>query len=155
MQWLFRLFGIGLLLGRLILFLRISGIFSPENTSATGVVIGSQSVPTGRGGSLTAIIAPVIMFNTSDGSSITVTDSTSDMGYYHVGQQVPLLYNPSNPKDARINVFSPLSSSGLASVGLLGLGILFLLAGRTPNHSKVRSARRRRHEQRTPIHHHS
>jgi hypothetical protein len=153
MQWFFRLFGIGLILGGILLLLRISGLFSPENTSVTGVITGSQSVSTGRGGSLTTLVAPVIMFKTKDGSSITVTDTTSDMGYYHVGQQVPVLYNASNPQDARISSFVFLSSYSLAVVALIGFGVLFLLAGRTPKHSKVRVARRRRPKQRTLLHH--
>lgn len=69
---------------------------------------------------------PTVRFR-ADGRTYTFTSSTgSDPPAYEVGDRVPVVYDPADPGDARVNTFWSLY---LAPIVLGGLAVVFLAVG--------------------------
>src|SRR5438552_9670614 len=66
----------------------------------TGVVVECTRTEKGA-------CAPVVQFKTPSGATITVTSSLSSTEF-EVGQQVPVVYDPHHPQEARLSSWSAL-----------------------------------------------
>lgn len=65
---------------------------------------------------------PIISFRPTEGPQVTFTELVARSGIDPVGSEVPVLYDPDNPTDARLNSFANLWVIPLA---FLGFGSLF------------------------------
>jgi hypothetical protein len=73
------------------------------------------------------IYYPVVRFKTQDGKAVDFrAASGSQRPTYSVGDKVPVLYDPNNPKDSRINTVWGVWGAPLI---LLGIGAVFLILG--------------------------
>lgn len=73
------------------------------------------------------IFYPVVRFRTQDGKTIDFRASSgSQHPAYAVGDRVPVIYDPSNPKDSRVNTVWGVWGAPLI---LLGIGAVFLVLG--------------------------
>lgn len=69
---------------------------------------------------------PVIHFKTADGHSFTVKSRTgTNPSPYSVGQTIPILYDPDNPKNMRTNDFSGRWTGAMIAGACLLVFILF------------------------------
>jgi len=97
--------------------------FTENATRTTGTVIALAQYHSSEGGTS---YSPVVRFKAIDGSEIQFTESmSSNPPGYTVNEQVPVLYDPSNYRKAR--VFK--SSWRLYFVPLLlgGIGLIFMV----------------------------
>ncbi len=83
--------------------------FAATASRAMGTVVDvttKWSNPGGPGATGSWLRFPVVQYDTADGRSITFTSRTgTSPSPYKLGRQVPVLYDPANPRDARINTF--------------------------------------------------
>lgn len=93
---------------------------------AEGVVTGFVKQKPGRySGSNLPILFPVIRFTTDRGATFSVKSRTgTSRSPYSVGQTVPILYDPNNPKDMRTDDFTSRWIGVMLAGGLL-LVVLF------------------------------
>jgi len=110
--------GLGLLAGSGYMFSATRQLISSAE-KAPGVVVGHER-RSSKGGSSDY---PVIEFNTPSGEVRRFT--TSGAGDYAKGEKVEVLYDASDPGNARANVFIELwlGSLALGAFGLLCLGV--------------------------------
>jgi hypothetical protein len=117
-------------LGVLLLFIALvlwnkTRLFVAGATAAQGVVTDLIVVRDNDGGSDT--YKPEVRFSTEDGQEIVFTSSFSSRpAAYDVGEAVPVLYLPRQPREASIEGFGSLWSGCLI---LAGLGAVFSLIG--------------------------
>lgn len=89
-----------------------------SSTHTTGVVVDQRRATRGA--------RPVVEFTAADGKTVRFVGATlSSPPSFHVGEQVPVLYRPATPEQARIGTFSEL---WLLPVILGCVGVGFLLA---------------------------
>ena len=128
-KYIFGLIGLGMLVGAFFLFTNTQNFLKTATTS-NGTVIDLQQSRS----SDSITYAPVVEFQTKDGSRIEFISSTSsNPPSYSRGETVEVLYNESSPEKARINGFFSLWGGALI-VGLIGLvffliGFLIILFG--------------------------
>ncbi len=133
--------GAGLLfVGIVIVDMRAVQTFVAQAQTGSGEVIRLEEVSSGDTSPDT--YRPVVRYTTSDARVYEFTEPQSEYpARFRVGEQVNLLYNPSNPNDARVTVYTELGSNTLWLMGLgIGgavalFGVLFLfraLFGRIP-----------------------
>ena len=73
------------------------------------------------------IYYPVVRFKTQDGKAVDFrAASGSQHPAYSIGDRVPVMYDPSNPKDSRIDTVWGVWGAPLI---LLGIGAVFLMLG--------------------------
>ncbi len=86
--------------------------FAATASRATGTVVDAKTAwvdpggpgPIGNTGGWLRF--PVVRYQTASGQMVTFRSRTGTQpSPYKVGQQVPVLYNPADPRDARINTF--------------------------------------------------
>ena len=120
-KYVFTLIGLGMLIGAFFLFSNTQS-FLKTALITEGTVIDLQ--PSRSSDSVT--YAPVVEFQTFDGSIIEFTSSTSsNPPSYSRGETVDVLYQGSFPERAKINGFFSLWGAALI-VGFLGL-VFFLI----------------------------
>ena len=77
-----------------------------------------------------SLLLPRVHFTAADGRSVeTNTESGVKKGYYEVGQQVPVIYDPADPENADLAGAPPEGTTMLMLLGLVfaGVGVLQLL----------------------------
>ncbi len=81
----------------------------------------------GLGSTGSYLYFPVVRFATADGQAVQFQSSTgTSWRSRRVGQTVPVLYNPANPRDARIDTFM---ATGCLPVGFIVFGAVFVALG--------------------------
>jgi hypothetical protein len=89
-----------------------------SGSRADGTVIAKKQVGHLKGGA--AAYAPMLQFTASDGRTYVVTSDLSGAeSAYRFGQQVRVLYPPSDPQGARVDAFAPLWTLPLVT-GVVG-----------------------------------
>ncbi len=102
--------------------------FAATASRATGTVVDvttkwSNARDPGATGSWLRF--PVVQYETAEGRPITFTSRTgTSPSPYKPGRQVPVLYDPANPRDARINTFM---MTGLLPGCLVAFGAFFVV----------------------------
>ena len=122
--------------------------FRKTAVEAQGAVIGlREGLSTGAHGESSTVYYPIIRFADKAGQDHTLYSSSgSDPPAYEVGERVSVLYDPANPKEAKVNSFTGLWLWPLL-LGIIGgldlLTCLFLLFGvpRIISWAEKRSAR--------------
>ncbi len=107
--------------------------FAASASRATGTVVDTTTAwvdPSGSGpidNTGAWLRFPVVRYQTANGQTVTFRSRTGTQpSPYHVGQQVPVLYNPADPRDARINTFV---MTGLLPGCLVAFGAFFFVLG--------------------------
>jgi len=109
--------------------------FAATASRARGVVVDVKTEWFDLGGTASTgswLRFPVVRYQTANGQSVTFKSRTGTMpSPYKVGRQVPVLYNPADPRDARIDTFvmTRLLPGCLVVFGVLffALGVVILL----------------------------
>ena len=107
-------------------------LFSSESYSATGTVVELKKVrrlsnSTSRSTSHVTTYYPVVRYQTKNGKNVTFTSSSGSYpSPYKRGDRVTILYDPENPKKARIKSFRSL---WLAPILCFGIGGILILTG--------------------------
>ncbi len=104
--------------------------FARRAVRTTGAVVDLArrwSNPGGPGSTGSYLYVPVVRFATADGQAVQFQSSTgTSWRSRRVGQTVPVLYDPANPRDARIDTFL---ATGCLPVGFTVFGVLFVALG--------------------------
>jgi len=107
--------------------------FAATASHATGTVVDTTTAwvdPDGRDPSDTTgawLRFPVVRYQTASGQTVTFRSRTGTQpSPYKVGQQVPVLYNPADPRDARIDTFV---MTRLLPGCLIAFGAFFFVLG--------------------------
>ncbi len=106
--------------------------FARRAARTTGTVVElarrwSRSTWGGVGVTGNALYFPVVRFTTADGQAIQVQSSTgTSWRSCRVGQTVPVLFDPANPHDARIDTFL---ATGCLPTFFVAFGALFVALG--------------------------
>jgi Protein of unknown function (DUF3592) len=129
-KYVFILVGIGLLVGAFSMYKNTSS-FVTEASRAEGTVVDFQMSRRGRTYSPMSrrgrTYSPIIHFISQEGKKVEFISSVgTNPPSYSKGQKVEVLYQPTEPQNAKINGFSSLWAS---SVILGGLGGLFFMIG--------------------------
>jgi hypothetical protein len=122
LQWVFLLIGAGLLVGAGLVASRTQSFLAGAE-SAPGKVVGMRPHRSDRG----TTYAPVVEFQPASGARQTFEESTSTSPpAYRLGEAVEVLYDPSDPTDARLRGLFSLWGGSLI---LGGIGAVFALVG--------------------------
>jgi Protein of unknown function (DUF3592) len=129
-KYVFILVGIGLLVGAFSMYKNTSS-FVTEASRAEGTVVDFQMSRRGRTYSPMSrrgrTYSPIIHFISQEGKKVEFISSVgTNPPSYSKGQKVEVLYQPTEPQNAKINGFSSLWAS---SVILGGLGGIFFMIG--------------------------
>jgi len=125
----FRGAGWAFLAGGLIYGVVVFGITS-HSVRATGYIVKFVAVRKGKllpldAGLSDTVKSPLIQFKTASGSIIEfIATATARSSSYTVGEQVPVAYNPADPKKCRID--APWRVWSLPII-LVGLGVVFII----------------------------
>jgi len=121
--------GLGMFAGGFLAW-RSHAAFAAHALRADGIVVDQARSSGSKGGTM---YSPVVEFSTADGRTVRVTGSVSSSSpSYARGDHVPVLYDPANAEQARLDSFMEawfvtLIMGGLGSVfGLIGGGFLFV-----------------------------
>lgn len=93
--------------------------FLPGTVSTSGVVLSCNLVYNPNNGGTNC--EPIVRFQTQAGQSMTFRSSEGSAGY-SVGDGVTVIYHPSNPRDARLDI-------GMSWLWFAVLGLPFILFG--------------------------
>jgi len=118
---------VGVLLLLVAIFTTYRAINYTQNAvTTTGRVIGfAEFMDLEAEGGI--MYAPVILFKTADGNEIELeANSRSSSPEYEVGEEVEILYLPSDPSNATISSF--FSIWGVSTIFAL-IGVIFTIAG--------------------------
>lgn len=123
-KYIFTLVGIGMIIGAFLIY-KSSATFVGNAIETQGKVIELVRVRSSDNSSY--YYKPVVTFKTSKGEAVEFTSSSgSNPASFSVGEEVPILYLPAKPQEAKIKGFFSLWGAA-AIVG--GIGSVFFLVG--------------------------
>jgi small-conductance mechanosensitive channel len=119
--YLFSLVGFGMLVAACSMYFETNSFLSKAAITQGAVIKLLQSTSRGK-----ITYRPVVRFNNKNGDTVEfVSAHGSRPPRYTVGQEVEVLYQPTDPHNAEINAFFPLWG-GSVIMGIMG-GVFFLL----------------------------
>jgi hypothetical protein len=72
----------------------------------------------------------IIEFTADDGDDVEFIDTVLNLDHYKVGQHIAIFYNPSNPHDAHIRIYSNRLGLWIAPLFLFSMGLLVIQWGK-------------------------